>query len=111
MRIVTLALALALLPLPAHVKIKVDAAVNATVDSDPLVSRAPDHPPEAAQLLAFVELQVSAAVPPLATLDGLAVSVTVGAGRMVTCTVLLALPPAPVHVRRKFLAAVNAPVL
>jgi hypothetical protein len=39
------------------------------------------------QLVAFVELQVSVDDPPLATLVGLAVRDTTGAGRIVTCTV------------------------
>ena len=40
----------------------------------------PLQPPEALQLVALVELQVSVEDPPLATFIGFAVSVTVGAG-------------------------------
>jgi hypothetical protein len=60
----------------------------------------PDQPPEAVQLVAFVEVQDSVAVVPERTADTLALSVTVGAG---TCTVMLAtacaVPPAPLHSR------------
>jgi hypothetical protein len=47
----------------------------------------PDHPPEAVQLVAFVELQSSVDELPLAMLEGVAVSVTVGGGFAVTVTV------------------------
>jgi hypothetical protein len=47
----------------------------------------PDQSPEAVQLVAFVELQVRVEEAPLATLVGLAVSVTVGNGRTVTVAV------------------------
>ena len=59
----------------------------------------PLQPPEAVQDVAFVEDQVNVEVPPLATVLGLAVRVTVGAG-VVTETVAdcAALPPAPVQV-------------
>ena len=59
----------------------------------------PDQLPEAVQELALVELQVSSEAPSEATLVGLAVSVTVGAG---TVTVTVAdcgalVPPDPVQ--------------
>ena len=54
-------------------------AVNAPVDCDPLVASVPVQAPEAVQEVALVELHVSVELPPLATLVGLAVSVTVGA--------------------------------
>jgi hypothetical protein len=45
----------------------------------PLVGSFPDHPPEALQLVAFVEDQLSIAEPPLLTLVGVALRLTVGA--------------------------------
>jgi hypothetical protein len=48
--------------------------------------------------------------PPLATLAGLALRLTVGAGRIVTRAVLLAFPPAPVQVSVKSVVVVRAPV-
>jgi hypothetical protein len=58
-------------------------------------------PPVAVQEVAFVELQVSVEDDePLAIVVGLAVSVAVGLGTMVTVVVAAVLvPPAPVHVR------------
>jgi hypothetical protein len=46
----------------------------------------PDQPPEAVHAVAFVELQLKVDVPPLFTVLGLAVSVTVGVA-VVTVTV------------------------
>ncbi len=84
-------------------------ALSAPVDCEPLVAKVPDQPPEAVQAVAFVEDQVKVEVAPLATVVGLALSVTVGAGvvtvtvgaGVVTVTVAncAALPPAPVQVR------------
>ena len=65
----------------------------------PLADLAPVHAALAAQVVALVELHVRVAAPPLATLPGLAVSVTVGADTTVTVADWLALPPAPVQVR------------
>ena len=74
--------------------------MSAPVDWLPLVAFAPLQPPDAVQLVASVELQVSVEAPPLTTEVGFAVSVTVGAGGVVTETLVvwLALPPPPVHV-------------
>ncbi len=60
----------------------------------------PLQPPDAAQEVALVDDHVKVEVAPLATVVGLALSVTVGAG-VVTVTVAncAALPPAPVQVR------------
>lgn len=80
----------------------------------PLVLRAPLQPPLAVQPVALVLLQVKVDTPPLATLIGFALSVTVGAGDVavtVTEAVAFALPPAPVHVSVKLALAVNAPVV
>jgi hypothetical protein len=59
----------------------------------------PDQAPEAEQEVALVADQLKVELPPLATVLGLAVKVTVGAGE-VTDTVAdwLALPPVPVQV-------------
>lgn len=54
-------------------------ALSAPVLALPLVGSFPDHPPEAAQLVAFVEDQLSMADPPLLTLVGAAERLTVGA--------------------------------
>lgn len=50
------------------------------VELEPLVALVPDQAPEAVQEVALVEDQVKVEVPPLATLVGLALIVTVGAG-------------------------------
>jgi hypothetical protein len=73
--------------------------LSAPVVVDPLVASLPDQAPEATQEVALVEDQVKVAALPLATVLGLAPSVTVG-GREVTVTVAdcAALPPVPVQV-------------
>ncbi len=66
----------------------------------PLVDSLPDHPPEAVQLLALLEDQLSVEAEPLLTVAGLADKLTVGLDGAVTLTVTdrLALPPDPVQV-------------
>ena len=60
----------------------------------------PLQPPDAAQEVALVEDQVKVEVAPLATVLGLALKVTVGAGEVTeTVADCAALPPAPVQVR------------
>ena len=54
--------------------------VSAPVDFEPLVASEPDHPPEAVQLVALVEDQLSVELAPLAMVLGLALNVTVGVG-------------------------------
>ena len=79
----------------------------------PLVGLAPDQLPEAVQLVAFAEFQLSIDAAPVATVPGLAVSETDGgAGGMPTATVTvwLASPPAPEQVSVKSLVAFSAPV-
>ncbi len=62
--------------------------------------------------MAFVEDQVKVEVPPLATLVGLALIVTVGAGaETVTVADWAAEPPAPVQVNVNFVVAVSAAVV
>ena len=87
--------------------------VKAPVLAEPLTAFVPDQAPEAVQLVALVELQVSVEALPLATLVGFAVSVTVGAGGFevtVTVAVWLAVPPAPVQVNVKSVVLLKAPV-
>jgi hypothetical protein len=87
----------------------VAAAVRAAVGAVPLVGSEPLQLPEPVHVVAFVELQVKEDVPPLATLVGFAVRVTVGAGWVtVTSAVALADPPAPVQVRVKVELEVSA---
>jgi hypothetical protein len=66
----------------------------------PLVGSLPDQPPEAAQLLALLDDQLSSADSPLLTVVGVALRLTVGLGGAdtLTVTVRLALPPAPLQV-------------
>jgi hypothetical protein len=78
----------------------------------PLDASVPVQPPEAVHAVALVELQVSADVPPLATVVGLAVSVAVGTGAIVTVAVAGWLePPGPVQLSENVVAAVSCPVL
>ncbi len=73
--------------LPLQVRLYVVLAVSADVDLDPLGATLPDHPPDAVQAVALLELQVSNAVAPLAMLVGLALKVTAG-GVAATVTVV-----------------------
>ena len=87
-------------------------ALSAPVDCDPLVARAPDQPPDAAQLVALVEDHDKVALDPLEMLVGLALSERVGAGADTEIvTDWAALPPAPVQVSVNWVAAVRFPVL
>jgi hypothetical protein len=63
-----------------QVSVKFVVAASTPVDWLPLVVFVPLQPPDAAQLVALVEDQAIELLPPLATLVGLAVIVTVGAG-------------------------------
>ena len=54
-------------------------ALNAPVLALPLVGSFPDQPPEAVQLVALVDDQLSMAEPPLLTLVGVAARLSVGA--------------------------------
>jgi hypothetical protein len=61
----------------------------------------PDQPPEAVQAVALLDDQVSLDVPPLATVLGMALKLTVTDGWALTETVAdcAAVPPAPVQVK------------
>jgi hypothetical protein len=71
--------------------------VSTPVLCEPDVPFVPVQPPDAVQLVAFVELQVNVDALPDATLLGAAVNVTVGAGTTVTLAVCDAEPPVPVQ--------------
>ena len=87
-------------------------ALSAAVVTVPLVDFVPLQPPEAVQLVEFVELQLSTEVWPLAIDVGFADSDAVGAGGgpTVTVTDCCAVPPAPEQDRVKVFVAVSAPV-
>jgi hypothetical protein len=91
----------ALPPAPAQVSPYVALAVSVPVDCEPPVALTPLQPPVAVHDVAFVEVQVKVEAPPLATVLGLAFSVTVavGCGVTVTLTIWTALPPEPVQVK------------
>jgi hypothetical protein len=111
---VTVAVTGALLPPgPEQVKAKAVFAVRPVMLCVPLTAFAPDHPFDAAQLVAPVALQVNVVLPPLATLVGLASNVTTGGVLLATVTVTDAdalLPPSPVQVSVNVVSEVSAPV-
>ncbi len=108
----TMVVCVALPPVPVQVSAKLVLAVNAPVDCEPLIAFAPDQPPEAVQEVALVDDQVSVALPPLATVLGVALKVTTAVGFALTVTEAdwVALPPAPVQVNVKLELAVSAPL-
>ncbi len=75
-------------------------ALSAPVLALPLVGSLPDQPADAVQLLALLDDQLSDADPPLLTVAGLALRLTVGwtGAETVMVTDWLALPPGPVQV-------------
>jgi hypothetical protein len=97
---VTVAVCAALPPGPVQVRVNDWLLVRFPVEAEPLIGSLPLQPPDAAQEVALVELQVNVALLPLVTVLGLAEMSTVGTG-WVTETVAdcEALPPAPVQVR------------
>ena len=84
--------------------------MSTPVEAVPPVALLPDQAPEAVQLVALVLDHVSVDAPPLATLVGEALKVSVGAGRMVTLTLRLTEPPAPLQLSVKVESVVSAPV-
>jgi len=72
-----------------QVRLKRLFAVSAALGALPDVDFVPLHAPEAVQVLTFAEVQVSAVVPPLATVVGLALSDTVGCATGAPKTVAL----------------------
>jgi hypothetical protein len=95
-------------PVPVQVSVKVVVAVIALLVALPLVAFDPDQPPDAVHEVAFVLVHDSCVVPPLGTLIGVAVRLTVGAPMIVTVFESLAEPPAPVQVSVKVVVAVIA---
>ena len=109
---VTVALCAAEPPVPVQVKAYVVSVVRAWVECEPLVGSAPVHAPEAVHDVALVEDQARVEAPPLVTLDGLALSVTMGAGAAtVTLADWAAEPPVPLQFNVYLVVAVTAPVL
>jgi len=108
------ALAWAVPPAPVQLSVNVALAFNVPLTL-PESGCAPLQPPDAVHDVAFVEVHVKVALPPLAMVVGDAVNVTVGAGVvLVTETVVLdraVRPPAFVQVIVYVALAFNAPVL
>lgn len=84
-------------PAPLQLRLNVALALMTGDCSEPEVALLPAQAPDAVQPVAFCELQVSVERAPAATVVGLAVNVTVGAGRMLTVTERFVVPPWPVH--------------
>jgi hypothetical protein len=92
-------------------------AVSLAVTNVPAAACVPAQPPEAVQAVGvLLETQVNLDVPPLTTVDGMAVMVTTGTGvgsvppppaMAIATGVAVTLPPAPLHVRVKVVAALN----
>jgi hypothetical protein len=96
---VTVAVCVAEPPAPVQVSSYSVVLDSAPVDAVPLVALVPCHPPDAVHEVAFAELQLRLAVPPLATVVGDAVNFTVGAPPMTATSTDFALdPPLPVQV-------------
>jgi hypothetical protein len=89
----------ALPPLPVHESPYVALAVSVPVLCDPLTALPPDQAPEAVQEVALVDDQLNTEALPRATVLGLAVRVTVGAGAVTeTVADCVALPEVPTQV-------------
>ena len=75
-------------------------AESAPVDCEPLTGLLPDQAPEAVQEVALVDDQLKLELPPLATVLGLALRLTVAVGFGLTVTVVdcAAVPPGPLQV-------------
>jgi hypothetical protein len=63
---------------PLQVSVNVVVALSAPVLALPVVGSFPDQPPEAVQLVAFVDDQLSVEADPLLTVPGVAIRVTPG---------------------------------
>jgi hypothetical protein len=86
-------------PGPLQVRIYVVVAVRFPVAWLPLVGLVPLQPPEAAQLVALVVVQLRVEDAPLTSDVGFAARVTTGTGSTVTVADWLAEPPGPVQAR------------
>jgi hypothetical protein len=97
---VTVALCEAEPPLPLHVKVNLVVALRPAVVCEPRVPSLPLQPPDAVQEVALPADQDSVEVAPLATVLGLAVKLTTGAGALtVTVADCNAVPPVPLQVK------------
>ncbi len=86
-------------PVPVQVSPKLVLDVSAPVRCDPLVSVLLVQPPDALQEVVFVDDQLINAVPPFATVLGLADITSVGFGALtIIWTNWVLVPPGPVHV-------------
>jgi len=95
----TVAVSETLPPAPVQVSPKLVLDVSAPVRCDPLVSVLLVQPPDALQEVVFVDDQLINAVPPFATVLGLADITSVGFGALtVILTNWVSAPPGPVHV-------------
>ena len=100
-------------PGPTQVRVKLVVPESAATISLPLVVRAPLQPPDALQVSALLEDQLSDVDSPAATSAGDAASDTVGGVSWtwtVTVTVCDAVPPEPAHVNVKLVVAPSAGV-
>jgi hypothetical protein len=98
-------------PAPVQVNVYFVVAVTAAVPADPLVPSLPFQPPEALHEVALLDDQVKVALPPLLTVEGFALNVTVGVA-FATATVAdcEAVPPLPWQVSMYVCWAVRLPV-
>ncbi len=98
-------------PAPVQLSVNVVFATSDPETCDPEVDLPPDHPPDALQVVAPVELQDRFVVLPELTVVGFAVNVKVGgAAFTVTVTLSEAEPPGPVQVIRKLVVVDKFPV-
>lgn len=96
-------------PVPVQIRVKVLSLVSAPMVSDPEVPLLPDQAPDAEQLLALEDDQLTVVEPPDCTEVGLALNVTVGAAATVTVRLLLLLPPGPEQLSVKVLVLLMGP--
>lgn len=85
-------------------------AARVLVADEPPVARGPLQPPEAVQLVALLDDQVSVELPPAAVAAGVAANVTVGGEFTVTEAVALADPPEPLQLSVNAVVAVSTAV-
>lgn len=97
---VTAAVAFAVPPLPVQLSVNVVFAESAPLVAVPLADCPPDQPPDAVHDVALLLVHDSWVFPPLVTLVGFALRLTVGGGLAVTVTVFesLPVPPTPMQV-------------
>jgi hypothetical protein len=89
--------ALSFVMLLVQVRVNVVLPVRSPVRKVPLVGSVPLQPPDAAQPVALLELQVNVVVPLYLTVLGVAVNVVMATGGALTVTVVdcEAVPPVP----------------